>query len=116
MIECDRWPIPESLIGRTKGIPYELAFDTLMRSCYNLDVIREDGNANRQDLDVPFNSMESEDDFPVYDSQDSDEVNEFGIKIKDLKKDPSLADKMFDLNLLNTTPFRVESFKYFPYK
>ena len=97
-------------------MPYEFSFDTLTRAAYSLAEIQVYGNADRLDLDVPFNSMESEDDFPVYDSQDSDEVNEFGVKLKDLKKDPTLADKMFDKSLLETTPFRVESFKFFPYK
>lgn len=97
-------------------MPYEFSFDTLTRAAYNLEEIQVYGSTDRVDLDVPFNSMESEDDFPVYDSQDSDEVNEFGVKLKDLKKDPTLADKMFDKSILETNPFRVESFKYFPYK
>ena len=30
--------------------------------------------------------------------------------------DPELARKMFDVNLLKTNPFRLDSLKYFPYK
>lgn len=48
----------------------------------------------KPEIDAPFNSMESEDDFPLYDSQDSEEGLTYPYIPKDkLKNDPSLLNK-----------------------
>ena len=36
MVETDRYPIQEALVGRTPNRPYELAIDSLITSCYSL--------------------------------------------------------------------------------
>ena len=61
--------------------------------------------------------MHSEDDFPLEDSQDSEELNVYPAISKDkLAADPSLKDKQFDIRLLDTSPYRLESLLYFPYR
>ena len=61
--------------------------------------------------------MHSEDDFPLEDSQDSDEANKYpAIPKAKLDADPSLKDKQFDISLLDTSPYRLESMIYFPYR
>ena len=61
--------------------------------------------------------MHSEDDFPLEDSQDSDEALVYpAIPKSKLDADPSLRDKQFDIRLLDTSPYRIESLAYFPYR
>jgi hypothetical protein len=65
--ECDRFPIPEAILGRKKLTPYTLRIDSMMLATYKMESIQEWANY-RQEIDAPFNSMESADEFPLYDS------------------------------------------------
>ena len=72
MKECDRFPIPEAILGRKKFTRYTLRIDSIMLATYKMESIHEWANY-RQEIDAPFNSMESEDEFPLFDSLESDE-------------------------------------------
>ena len=118
MKEADRFPIPESLVGRRKNQkrPYVLKIDSLISAAFKIEEVNEWANS-KDVLDAPYNTMHSEDDFPLEDSQDSDEQNVFPAIPKDkLLADPSLKDKQFDIRLLDTSPYRLESLLYFPYR
>ena len=66
---------------------------------------------------MPYNSQVSEDDFPLYMSQDSDEANVYPyIPKSKLEADPSLALKQFDIRLIDTMPYRTDSMAYYPYR
>ena len=61
--------------------------------------------------------MESEDEFQLYESQESDDPNAVPyITKKKVEEDPSLKDKQFDMRLISTSPYRLEAMKYFPYR
>lgn len=62
---------------------------------------------------MPYNSPESEEDLPIYDSNSSDEIK---IDETAVKKDPSMKVKLFDKNILSTNPFRLESIRTYPYR
>ncbi len=69
----------------------------------------------KQELDAPYCSMESEEEFPLYDSAESDELDVFPyIPKAKLDQNPELKKKQFDISLLSTMPFRIESMKYYP--
>ena len=69
---------------------------------------------DRPDLDAPYNTPESADDYNIYDfSSDEDLLNQDENPLKGVDKaDPS----WFDINLLNSTPFDIAAVKYFPHK
>ena len=69
---------------------------------------------DRPEIDAPYNTPESADDYNIYDfSTDEDILNQEENPLKGLdKEDPN----WFDINLLNSSPFRIESVKYFPHK
>ena len=90
---ADRWPIPEAIVGRQKREPYTLRIDSLIHAAFALEEVEEWGK-QIPDLDAPYNSMESEDDFPIHYSDDSEEIVAYPhIPKEKLKADPSLADK-----------------------
>ena len=61
--------------------------------------------------------MESEDDFPLYESQDSDDPNAVPYLTKaKIAQDPDLKEKQFDIRILEVSGFRLESMKFFPYR
>jgi hypothetical protein len=72
MQASDRWPIPEQLINRPEKGNFSLVIDSIMHAAYNEKDILE-WAAYRQELDVPYNSMESENEYPLEDSHDSEE-------------------------------------------
>ena len=67
MKEAGRYPIPEQLVGRSKREPYQLRVDSLINMAYREENIREWAEY-RQEIDAPYCSMESEEEFPLYDS------------------------------------------------
>ena len=73
---ADRFPIPEALIGRQKRKAYNLRIDSLITAAYNMDSVKEWADY-RQELMAPYNSMESEEEFPLDDSEESEEANTY---------------------------------------
>ena len=66
----------------------------------------------RPEIDAPYNSMESDDDFIIEESPSSEEIEEqtehTEVKVK--------KEKKFDKKLLDTSPYRMESIKFYPYR
>lgn len=59
--------------------------------------------------------MESEEEFPLYDSEESETVNKWPyIPSSKLEENPELKKKQFDARLLDTMPWRIESMRYYP--
>ena len=113
---ADRFPIPEALVGRSKKQPFVLYIDSLINETFNLENVEKWAN-EKCSMDIPYNSLESEDEFKLYHSEDSEEqdVYPFIPKAK-LEADPSLREKQFDIKLLKTSPYRNESMAYYPYR
>ena len=66
---------------------------------------------------APNNSMESEEEFHIEESQSSEDENAVPYITKDkLKANPELEKKKFDMRLLEYTGYRLESMRYFPYR
>ena len=114
MKEVDRFPVPEALVGRTANKPFRLELDSVMNAEYRLEAVEAWGDY-RPAIDAPNNSMESEEEFYVEESQSSEDENA-AISHVQLKKDPALVEKQFDTRILNTSGFRLESMKIFPYR
>ncbi len=69
------------------------------------------------DTKAPYNSLEDEEDFFLYESQESDDPNSVPyITQKKIKEDPTLKEKQFDIRILETSAYRLESMKFFPYR
>ena len=65
-------------------------------------------------MDVPYNTMHSDDNFKLYHSSDDSAVEEDPLVQVDVASgDTPLT---FDMNLLKVLPFRLEAMKYFPFK
>ena len=62
---------------------------------------------DRPEIDAPYNTPESADDYNIYDfSTDEDILNQEDNPLKGVdKEDPN----WFDINLLNSSPFRIEN-------
>lgn len=61
--------------------------------------------------------MESDEEFHVYESQESDDPNAVPyLTKKKMAQDPELMKKQFDMRLIETNGFRLESMKYYPYR
>jgi len=90
--------------------------DSLINDAYRLETVEawadyKPGNG------APDNSMESEDDYFIEESEESDDPNAVPYLTKKLvKEDPTLKEKQFDMRILLTSAFRLESMKYFPYR
>ena len=65
MKKTNRFPIPESLIGRPKRGNFKLTMDSIIKEVYSEAYIQEWADY-KQDVDVPYNSMESADEFQLY--------------------------------------------------
>lgn len=116
MKEADRFPIPEALVGRSKKQPFTLYIDSIMTSTFKLENVMKWAEEPVSQT-VPNNSMESEDDFQIYKSEDSEEMDVFPyIPKAKLEADPSLREKQFDVKLLQSSPYRMESMQYYPYR
>lgn len=111
---CDRFPIPDQLMSRPKDARFYLQIDSLISAAYNLKDTQVWADY-RQSIDAPQNSLCSEDEYPVHDSHSSEE-DQKNIRQSDLDKDPNLHAKLFDLKILDTSPFLLELTKVFPYK
>lgn len=116
MKATDRFPIPESLVNRPKEKKgYNLRIDSLITAAYTLDTVNDWANYLPR-LDAPYNSMESEEEFPIDDSEESDDKNKIPyIPKAKLEENPELLNKQFDDTILKTMPWRIESMRYFPY-
>ena len=69
------------------------------------------------EIDAPANSMESEDDFAICESQSSEDPDAVPYLTKDkLAKDPDLEKKQFPISILETSGFRLQSMQYYPYR
>lgn len=116
MKEVDRFPIPEALVGRTRNTAYTLKIDSLISAAYKTESVLEWANY-RQELDAPYCSMHSEEEFPIYDSNESDEIQTYPYIPKEkLAANPDLKKKQFDVRLLESSPWRIESMRYYPYR
>ena len=63
------------------------------------------------------NSMESEEEFHIEESQSSEDENAVPYITKEkLKVDPELEKKKFNMQLIETSAYRLESMRYFPYR
>jgi len=61
--------------------------------------------------------MESDENFFLYESQESDDPNSVPyITAKKVKADPTLKEKQFDIRILEISPYRMESMKFFPHR
>ena len=91
--------------------------DTLMHAAYNEEDIVW-WSRYRQEVDAPFNSMESENEYPIYESNDSDdEIDRVPKPTKYQKKnDENFKEKQFDKSLIEMTNFRMENMRQFPHR
>ena len=114
MKKYQRFPIPEALMGRQRWGNFRLKIDSLLAEAYREESMLEWANW-RPDTNAPYNSMVSADEFHVIESEDSDEAE---LKLGEGKYavDEEDDDRQFDLSILNPSPFRMESMKYYPYK
>jgi len=67
MQASDRWPIPEQLINKPEKGNFTLIIDSIIHASYNEKEILEWARF-RPEVDAPYNSMESENEYPIYDS------------------------------------------------
>ena len=107
-----RWPIPECLMSRPRRGNFSLKVDSIMSEAYKEDSMKEWAKYRPQ-INAPYNSMEEADDLEIIESEDSEEVEE--------KKNSVVVDVKEDLDAMNPkliehSPFRMESMKYYPYK
>ena len=94
MKEADRFPIPEALIGRQPNKNYELRIDSLITAAYSLEAIYAGAERPQSELDAPYCSMESEEEFPLYDSEESEAANKYPyIPTAKLEENPELRRK-----------------------
>ena len=113
MRKLERFPIREALVGR-KGA-FKLQLDSIIREEYREEAVKQWGQY-QPDQGCPFNSLESEDDLQILESEDSDDADIAPYIKAGLKNDPSLKDKMFPMQWLETSGFRLEAMRYFPYR
>ena len=76
MKKYQRWPVPESLMGRPKG-NFRLKVDSLVAEAYREESMQEWADWRPQ-IEVPCNSMESADDLKIIESEDSEEAGRTG--------------------------------------
>ena len=97
-------------MGRAKS-NFSLKVDSIMIDAYREETMLEWADV-KQELDVPYNSIYTEDEYVVYESPSDDEVQEIVV----VKKTEVQKFKPFDLKVLDVTPFRMESMRYYPYR
>ena len=68
-----RWPIPESLMNRPKS-SFILKIDSIIAEAYREESMMEWADW-RPLNDVPYNSMQSADEFQIIETEDSDEAD-----------------------------------------
>ena len=112
MKEYKRWPIPEMLMNRPKA-NFSLKIDTILADHYREEEMLEWAGW-RPAIDVPYNSIDSDDNFLLYHSSDDEiEVDETKIEMIDPEDGEAFS---FDLKKLDVSPFRMESMRFYPYK
>ena len=62
MKKANRFPIPESLMGKPQKGKFRLTMDSIIREVYTQAYVEEWADY-KPDVEVPYNSMESEDEF-----------------------------------------------------
>ena len=108
-----RWPIPEALMGRPQTENFYLKVDSIIADAYLSDRMREWAN-HRAAVPAPYNSMESADDYqiiPSEDSEDADKIIDDTVLPVDKENEFN-----FDKSILDASPFRMGSLRYYPYK
>lgn len=71
----------------------------------------------KPEIDAPANSMESEDNYQLVESQSSDDSDALPHLTKEkLKLDPELEKKQFPKQDLETSGFRLQAMQYYPYR
>ena len=116
MTQVDRYPIPEALLRPQPEKPYHLVIDSLINDSYRIETA-ESWADYKPAQNCPYNSLESEDDYFIEESEESDDPNAVPYITKaKVTEDPSLKDKQFDMRILQTSAFRLESMKYYPYR
>ena len=101
------------LLGRSETATYHLRVDSLMAEAYREESMHLWANTE-QELDAPYNSMDSKDDYQLYRSDSGDE-DPFAPE-SPLKGKTAKDSKWFDERILDVSPFRMESMKYFPFR
>ena len=127
MTQVNRFPIPETLLRPQTGKPFSLFIDSLINDAYRLKTVEAWADF-KPALAAPENSQESEDDFFIEDS-DSEEEEDDLVKIQSdqkstrklkpdqvLKLAASTDVVIFDMDILQTSAFRLQSVKQFPYR
>ena len=116
MQQVDRFPIPEALLRPEPERSYNLVIDSLINDSYRLETVEAWADYKPAN-GAPYNSLESEDDYFIEESEESDDPNAVPYITKKLvKEDPTIKEKQFDMRVLLTSAFRLESMKYFPYR
>ena len=119
MKSAKRYPVPEQMMGRSRR-SFRLAIDTIMTQVYS-EAYLEEWADYRQEVDAPYNSNESEDEFHIYQSQDDDEELATAsvtspTSAKHKLTDPLAKEKIFNKQMVEPSPFRIESVKTYPFK
>jgi hypothetical protein len=116
MKEVSRFPCPEALLGRQSNKRYKVTIDSLIVGAYSIKAVEEWADY-KPDTKAPYNSMESDENFFLYESQSSEDPNSVPyITAKAVKADPTLKEKQFDIRILEISPYRMESMKFFPHR
>ena len=71
MKEMQRWPVPEMLMGRSKKGNFSLKIDSIIAEAYKEESMAE-WAAWRLEIDVPYNTIHSDDNFRLYHSSDDE--------------------------------------------
>ena len=100
------------LMNRQQG-HFSLKIDSILAEAYNEESMLQYAN-ERPELDAPYNSMDSDDNFNIYDSSSDEDFRD--AQDNPLKGVTADDPKWFDVRILDISPFRMEAMKYFPYK
>ena len=93
MSQCERFPIPESLQRPQPEKAFKLIIDSLINESYRVETVEAWANY-KPGNGCPYNSLESEDDFYIEESEESDDPNAVPhITKKMVNEDPSLKAK-----------------------
>ena len=74
MQKVDRFPIPEALIRPQPESAYKLTIDSLINTSYKLETV-EAWADYLPATQAPYNSLESEDEFHIFESDSSEDPN-----------------------------------------
>ena len=103
-------------MNRNEDRNFNLQIDSLITTQFTMEAVSEWANFVPEN-DAPANSMESEDEFNLYESQSSEDEDAVPhLTKKAIAEDPELEKKKFPISILETSGFRLESVKYYPHR